>query len=504
MPKWLLLSLAAGALQAAVIRGVVVENQTGRPLARALVTVQPVAGTAGAPLSVRTNVYGAFEFPPLAPGAYLVTASRRAFATLQYGQKRWKAAGVPVILDEAGTVALSLRLPRFGSIAGTVVDENDVGLPEHEVMAYRNTRPPQLVTHAVTDDRGMYRLWGLEPGAYLVRTAAKKGDEDSYLPTFARETSRVEDARPIEVELDLQTDDVVVRPFPGRLSSVAGQALTSSQVPVTVTLVSDMGSQSTVSDSSGNFHFDSIGPGLYELYAQAPSDRRVGGGLQAAFLPLLVDRERAEAHLRLGPLADLQILVEDTQGQPVDFTLFQVMARRKDLSGDGKPETLRPNRGHVSLLPGRWDLALTPTAGYYVAKFSAIQSDNAGRDRADGWNEIAAAGGPLTVQFVLSPHPGVVRGAVTGANREPVAGAPVYLEPYDPAARKRLADLRVTRTDMQGKYRFYGLPPGDYRILGTFEYQSPDSAAMDAAAARSVKVEESRDVALDLELYVAQ
>jgi len=501
MPRWLLLSLAAVALQAAMIRGVVVENQTGRPLARALVTVQPVAGTPGAPISVRTNVYGAFEFPPLAPGAYLVTASRRAFATLQYGQKRWKAAGVPVVLDEAASATLSLRLPRFGSIAGTVVDENDVGLPEHEVLAYRNTRPPQMVAHATTDDRGMYRLWGLEPGSYLVRTAAKKGDEDSYLPTFARETSRVEEARPVDVELDRQTDDVNVRPFPGRLSSIAGQAYTGSQLPVTVTLVSDMGSQSTVSDSSGNFHFESVGPGVYELYAQAPADRR-GGGMQAAFLPLVVDREHTDARLRLGPLADVQILVEDTRGQPVDFTLFQVLARRKDLSGDGKPETLRPNRGHVPLHPGRWDLALNPTAGYYVAKFSVVQGENAGRGRADGWNEIAAAGGPFAVQFVLSPNPGVVRGAVTGANHEPVAGAPVYLEAYDLDARRRLADLRVVRTDMQGKYQFYGLPPGNYRILGTFEYQSPDSAALDAAGARTVKVEESRDVALDLELYV--
>ena len=520
MAKWLLLWLAASALEAAVIRGVVVENQTGRPLARALVTVQPVAGTPGAAQSARTNLYGAFEFSPVAAGAYLVTASRRGFATLEYGQKRWKAAGVPIVVDESGTAALNLRLPRLGAITGWVVDENDVGLPEHEVMAYRNTRPPQLAAHAVSDDRGMYRLWGLEPGSYLVRTGPKKSDEDSYLPTFARETGRVEDARTVEVELDRQTDDVIVRPFPGRLSTVAGQAYATGQVPVTVTLVSDMGSVSAVTDTTGNFHFDSIAPGLYELNAQARSDRpvRVGvqagggvlvaGGLQAAFLPLVVDRERVDVRFNLGPLADLQVLVEDIQGQPLDLTLFQLRARRKELSGDGSPQNLRPNRGHVPLVPGRWDLALVPTSSYYVTKFSVAQSEPGQRGRADGWNEIAVASGPATVRFVLSPHPGAVRGAVTGAmsgtGREPVAGAPVYLEPYDAASRKRLGDARMARTDMQGKYGFYGLPPGDYRILATFEYQSPDSEAMDAAAAPMVKVEESRDAALDLVLYVAQ
>ena len=252
-----------------------------------------------------------------------------------------------------------------------------------------------------------------------MRTAPKKSDEDSYLPTFAPETARVEEAGPVEIELDRQIDAVNVRPFPGRLLSVVGQAFSSPQVAVTVTLVSDMGSQTTLSDTSGNFHFDSIGPGLYELYAQAASDRRPGGAVQAAFLPLAVDRERTEARINLGPLADLQILVEDTLGQPVDFTSFQVKARRKDLSGDGRPETLRPTRGHVSLLPGRWDLALFPTEGYYVAKFSVIQRESAARGRPDGWNEIVVAGGPLTVRFVLSPNPGVVRGAVSGPTASP-------------------------------------------------------------------------------------
>jgi len=230
----------------------------------------------------------------------------------------------------------------------------------------------------------------------------------------------------------------------------------------------------------------------------------VAGGVQAAFLPLVVDRERVDVRFNLGPPADLQVLVEDIQGQPLDLTLFQLRARRKELSGDGSPQNLRPNRGHVPLGPGRWDLELVPTSGHYVAKFSVVQSEPGQRGRADGWNEIAVASGPTTVRFVLSPHPGAVRGAVTGANREPVAGAPVYLEPYDAASRKRLGDARMARTDMQGKYGFYGLPPGDYRILATFEYQSPDSEAMDAAGAQLVKVEESRDAALDLVLYVAQ
>ncbi|SPE43072.1 hypothetical protein SBA3_790024 [Candidatus Sulfopaludibacter sp. SbA3] len=45
--RWILLLLPCigGSLQCAIIRGVVVENQTGKPLSRSQVTAQPIGGT---------------------------------------------------------------------------------------------------------------------------------------------------------------------------------------------------------------------------------------------------------------------------------------------------------------------------------------------------------------------------------------------------------------------------------------------------------------------------
>ena len=50
---------------------------------------------------------------------------------------------MPVTVGENDSAVLNIRLPRYGAIAGTVLDENDVGLPEHDVIAYRNTQPPR-------------------------------------------------------------------------------------------------------------------------------------------------------------------------------------------------------------------------------------------------------------------------------------------------------------------------------------------------------------------------
>ncbi|HWC96701.1 MAG TPA: carboxypeptidase-like regulatory domain-containing protein, partial [Candidatus Sulfopaludibacter sp.] len=154
MARLLLALLLAAAGRAATLRGMVVEAQTGKPLARTLIVVQPVAGSAGATQSIRSNGNGVFLFPPMAAGAYLVSAARRAFAPLQYGQKGWKSSGVPVVLQESGETVIRMAMARFGAITGRIVDENDVGLPEHDVIAYQNTRPPVLAAKATTDDRG--------------------------------------------------------------------------------------------------------------------------------------------------------------------------------------------------------------------------------------------------------------------------------------------------------------------------------------------------------------
>src|SRR5689334_13316927 len=154
----LVLWLAAASMHAAVIRGVVVEHSSGKALARTNIVIAPVPGTPGHPRAIRSNSNGNFEVSGLPAGAYLVSAARRGFPPVQYGQKNWRAAGVPVVLAEEQAAFLNIRMPRFGAITGLAVDENDVGLPDHEVVAYRYAKPPRLAARAQADDRGVFRI----------------------------------------------------------------------------------------------------------------------------------------------------------------------------------------------------------------------------------------------------------------------------------------------------------------------------------------------------------
>jgi hypothetical protein len=517
MRKWLLSALAAGALHAAVIRGVVVEHQTGKPLSRAVVTLKAVSGTAGGSLSVRTNVSGIFDFPPVPGGAYIVSASRRNFGTIQYGQKDWRSAGAPVVIDETASAFLNIRLPRLGVISGRVLDENDVGLPNHVVVVYRNTRPPQLAGRATADERGVYRVFDLEPGSYLVRTAANEYEEGGYLPTFSKDATRVEDARPVEVQLDQEAVNVDVRPWPGRLYRIAGEVHPGAMVtdgpaagtPVTVklTLASDMGRETT--STNGAFRFPPVAPGQFELYAEGPGDDSANCFMVGGYLPVeITDKDHTNLLMPVPCVRETYLQLSESGGQPLDSSKVRVLARRKDLAGAGEaqPLTVYGNRyqSRVKLAPGRWELMAVPPAGYCVVGFgySRSRSEGVERSRPDGWNEVLITNTYNPIHFVFSHSPGGLHGLVSGLAREPVSGAPVFLEGYDPESRKRLTELRTVFTDMQGHYQFTGLSPGAYRVLSSFEFQSPDSAVMEIAGAKLVTVEEGRDLPQDLDLSV--
>jgi hypothetical protein len=486
-----LLAFTPGAASAALIRGNVVENQSGKPLARAVVTLTPVQGTAGGAQSARTNGYGTFSFESLAGGGYVIRVSKLGFMPMEYGQKQWNSAGRPVFVTSDASESVTIRLPRYGAVSGTIVDENDVGLPQHGVLAYRDTRPPQLAGRAIADDRGVFRISGLEPGAYLVRTAAGDNDGVAYLPTFSKETQRVEEARLVQVYADEESKSDGVRPAQGPLFTLSGTILSVPQgVPVNITLVSDTGRQTV---TGPNFEFQSLAPGPYELYAEAAENKRLNAPYQAAFTPVNLNGNQ-ELRLTLLPVRESQVEVTPP---PTDARSLRVLARRKDLAGVWSTQLLPVINARALLPPGRWDLSLLPPPGFYVSGFSGVRSEPNGRP--DAWNEIAI-NSFIQVRFSLSAGPGGLHGTVK-AGGDLVAGAPVYLETYDPATKRRLADLRTTRTDLSGAYRFDGLAPGVYRVLATFEFQAPDSTDLDRALARQLEAAANQDLQMDLDLY---
>ena len=152
------------------ISGVVVAAEgNGEPMRRAVVTL-----TGGAPTrSVLADDAGRFSFQRLPAGTYTVTARKAAYIAAPYGAKRPGRTGMPIALANAQRTDITIQMFRGAAITGVLRDA--AGIPVRGVdiraidartlMTLKDTSPPLL---AATDDRGVYRIFGLLPGDYFI------------------------------------------------------------------------------------------------------------------------------------------------------------------------------------------------------------------------------------------------------------------------------------------------------------------------------------------------
>jgi protocatechuate 3,4-dioxygenase beta subunit len=482
--------------RAATLQGVVVDWDTGRPLARTVLNLEAIQG--GQTVSrnaLRADRYGVFTFKAIAPGIYLLTASRTAFATQQYGQKGWNRPGTPLLIEGDQPIGIQIRLRRLASITGTVWDENQVGVPGVPIVIYTATRPVKIAARVVTDDRGIYRAGELVPGSYIVRNAAKLLDDGvSVLPTFYPDGFSLGGARLVEVDLDRSVTDINFQPAQGRLFHISGHVVSSTRssgTSGTIDLISDTGRVSAGYDENGAFSFDSVAPGVYELFVQNAQH-------QAAWHTLRVDRDRGDVRLTLVPLRPSWFNVE-RDGIRADTATVSLFARRKDLDADGPVIPFISNR--TELAPGNWEVAVsTPPDTYPKAVFPYNEPVNVTpNSRADGWNRLNQPGQFLYLRVVLSSHTASLNGRVVSSLNDAAALVPVFLETLD-LDPSEAPQIRNTRTDQLGQYRFAGLPPGRYRVFSSYEVDPSNRSSIESTRPKIISLRDSANAAQDLEL----
>jgi hypothetical protein len=153
----------------AVLTGVVVtEGAQSQPVRRA--TVRLARDGMSARL-VGTDDDGRFVFDRLPAGSYTLSAAKTGYVTAYHGSSRpGRGPGIPVAVTGGERVTVTLAIVRGGVITGTIVDAQGLPAPGVPVLAV-DVRPGATATapvRAVTDDRGIYRIFGLPSGDYVV------------------------------------------------------------------------------------------------------------------------------------------------------------------------------------------------------------------------------------------------------------------------------------------------------------------------------------------------
>lgn len=185
------------------ISGTVVSAATGRPVPGARVSIngsatanmnaaQPAGRGRGGQVTsgnaspvwlsrmVTTDANGQFSFPRLPAGSFSISVYQESFLQNNYGQKRETEQGKPVQLADGQQLILKIPMQRGAVLAGLVTGPDGEPQRNAQVQAWRvetNSGFKRLNGngYAQTDDRGMYRMFGLQPGEYVV-SAKPNGD----------------------------------------------------------------------------------------------------------------------------------------------------------------------------------------------------------------------------------------------------------------------------------------------------------------------------------------
>ena len=126
--------------------------------------------------TVVTDSLGQFTFPKLPAGQYTLSANRDQFLPTSYGQKKPNHPGTPIALGDGQQMTVKLPMLRGGAITGVVTSQDGEPLVNAQVRALRYDSSSGFkrllqTGGAQTDDRGVYRMFGLQPGEYLVAAA---------------------------------------------------------------------------------------------------------------------------------------------------------------------------------------------------------------------------------------------------------------------------------------------------------------------------------------------
>jgi hypothetical protein len=216
------------------IRGGVTDAISGQPLQGVQVGVSPMSERMMAGRGALTDADGKWEVTGLVAGDYTLS-----HAKLGYNRVRGVRIYSPVHVSAQHPVReVELVLMRGGVISGRVLDPLGEAMPGVHVSALRivNNEAYSATRGDTTDDRGAFRLYGLEPGDFYVsalpdgRHTAENtaGTQRNPIITYYPGTPNVSEAERVVLGEQGEISDLTFQVQTAATFNVSGRVVTSA------------------------------------------------------------------------------------------------------------------------------------------------------------------------------------------------------------------------------------------------------------------------------------
>ena len=479
----------------------------------------------------RTDAEGRYRITGVPPGKYVVTPMAPALVLLDVNNF---PPGKPLTLSAGDSVEdTDFRVQRGGVITGRVTDADGnpvvmepVGViptdPKPEQQRGRFFAVDQRDT--ATDDRGVYRIYGLQPGRYRVsvggdgRTLRAPGAR-YYRRTFHPSATEESQGKVVEVTLggEVENVDITLGP-PEKTFRVSGRFLsadTNQPVPVS-SFGYGMLDPSTgrplgeytggSANARGEFQATGLAPGRYKLFAYpGPLDSVEWYSDSTPFEITDSDVSGLVVKLHRGSTVSGVVMVEGLRDRAAAARMLTGvrvygMASRSGEEDDGaggfvRPVSVGPDGSFMvtGVRPGRLRLDVSTSEVKGLA-FSRIEVN--GAEQRDGIN-ISEGTQVSGVRVVLVYGTATLRGQVSVAAGSALPqGARMFVV----VRRVGGTESRFSKggdVDTRGLFQVEGLPAGEYEIQA--RSFGPNSPPLMSEPVR-VSLNEGGDVTINVTL----
>lgn len=435
-----------------------------------------------------TDADGIYRITNVPAGNYVVTVAAPAYVPTNSSDRK------PVVIGEDENVEdVNFSLVRGGVITGKVTDAEGHPVVLHQIELYnageleRAQAPvlPYPAMTAQTDDRGVYRLFGILPGRYKV--AAGRGSEGyyafspnelNYKQAFHPDATEPAKGNVIEVSAGSEAKDIditlgrAVQTF-----SVSGRIVNGeNNTPVPnqrFSLQRIVGSRTEYvnaiagSNARGDFIVEGLIPGKYNtvLYPREGSD------LRAEVTTFeVIDGDVSGVTIHLIPGASISgIVVLETENKAARGMLAEMLVRGYVPIGPngGSSIAVSSQIGAdgsfrlAGLANGFAGISLTGKVGPYPPKgFSILRIERDGMPSPRF--ELKNAEQVTGVKIFVGYGNATIRGVVKIENGQLPPEARIYVQVTKPG--EEVSYQRYVMVDDRGNFLVEAIPPGQYEI----------------------------------------